>query len=85
MKILAMYLPQYHEIEENNKWWGKGYTEWNAVKNAKPLYPGHRQPRIPMQENYYDLSDESAATWKWQAELANKYSVYGFCIYHYWF
>ena len=85
MKILAMYLPQYHEIEENNKWWGKGYTEWNAVKNAKPLYPGHKQPRIPMQENYYDLSDESAVTWKWQAELANKYGVYGFCIYHYWF
>ena len=42
-----MYLPQYHEIEENNKWWGKGYTEWTAVKAAKPIFKGHVQPKIP--------------------------------------
>ena len=85
MKILAMYLPQYHEIKENNEWWGKGYTEWTAVKKAKPIYKGHRQPRVPLKNNYYDLSDENATTWKWQAKLAKKYGIYGFCIYHYWF
>ena len=85
MKILAIYLPQYHEVKENNKWWGKGYTEWTAVKKAKPLFKGHVQPKMPLNNNYYDLSDESAKTWKWQAELANKYGIYGFCIYHYWF
>lgn len=80
-----MYLPQFHEIRENNEWWGEGYTEWTAVKKAKPIYDGHNQPRIPMNNNYYDLSDESGAVWKWQAEIAKSYGVYGFCIYHYWF
>ena len=85
MKILAMYLPQYHEVEENNKWWGKGYTEWTAVKEAKPYYMGHKQPRVPLDGEYYDLSESNASAWKKQAELANKYGIYGFVIYHYWF
>lgn len=85
MKILAMYLPQYHRVKENDIWWGEGYTEWEAVKNAKPFFEGHDQPKVPLNDNYYDLSDENGETWKWQAHLARKYGVYGFCIYHYWF
>ena len=84
-KLLAMYLPQFHEFIENNEWWGEGYTEWTAVKNSKPLFEDHYQPRIPLNNNYYDLSDKSAKKIKWQAELAKKYGIYGFCIYNYWF
>lgn len=85
MKILAMYLPQFHTIKENDEWWGKGYTEWEAVKRAVPLFKGHNQPNKPLNDNYYDLSDEHASAWIWQADLANEYGIYGFCIYHYWF
>lgn len=85
MKILCFYLPQYHEVKENNEWWGKGYTDWVASKSATKLYKNHKQPRTPLNNNYYDLADESANTWKWQAELANQNDIYGFCIYHYWF
>ncbi|NLG04598.1 MAG: glycosyltransferase, partial [Clostridia bacterium] len=85
MKVISMYLPQYHEFPENNQWWGEGYTEWTAVKRAKPLYQSHIQPRVPLNQNYYDLVKDGVKTWKWQAELAQKYGVYGFCIYHYWF
>lgn len=85
MKIIAFYLPQFHETEYNNEWWGKGYTDWVAAKGAKSLFKGHNQPRVPLNQNYYDLSDKDANTWRWQAELAKKYGVYGFCIYHYWF
>lgn len=84
-KIMALYLPQYHSIPENDAWWGKGYTEWTAVKSAKPLFRGHVQPKKPQGNNYYDLSDETGETWKWQATLARKYGIYGFAIYHYWF
>ncbi len=83
MKTIAIYLPQFHEIEENNQWWGKGFTDWVTVRVAQPLYTGHRQPRVPLHKNYYNLLDYD--TMKWQAELAKKYSVSGFCFYHYWF
>ncbi len=83
MKTIAFYLPQFHEIPENNAWWGKGYTEWVSVREAKPLYLGHYQPTEPLDDNYYDLTNSE--TLEWQAKLAKEYGVYGFCFYHYWF
>lgn len=82
-KVVAMYLPQYHRNAENDLWWGEGYTDWRAVKDSKPLYKGHNQPRIPYKRNYYDLSE--VETIKKQADMATKYGIYGFGIYHYWF
>jgi len=85
MKVMCMYLPQFHTFPENDEWWGKGYTEWVAVKRAKSLFKGHNEPRVPLDDRYYDLSDESAKTLKWQAETAKKYGIYGFSIYQYYF
>lgn len=82
MKVIAFYLPQFHEVEENNNWYGKGFTEWNAVKSAKPLFKEHIQPKLPLYNNFYNLLDVN--TIRWQAELARTYGIYGFCIYHYW-
>ena len=83
MKILAYYLPQFHQIPENDSWWGKGFTEWTNVKNAKNLFPGHRQPLIPGELGYYSLEDPK--TLEIQAQLASSYGVDGFVFYHYWF
>ena len=83
MKIIAFYLPQFHAFPENDEWWGKGFTEWTNVKSAKPLFKGHYQPRIPLNKNYYNLTDVNAL--KWQADIAKKHGIYGFCYYHYWF
>lgn len=82
-KVFAAYLPQFHENEVNNEFWGKGYTDWMGVKNAKPQFLNHKQPKMPFNNNYYDLSN--VKTIRWQAELAHKYGVNGFNIYHYWF
>ena len=82
-QIIALYLPQYHRIPENDKFWGDGFTDWVTVKNAKSLFDGHQQPRVPLNDNYYDLSlKENVA---WQAQLAKEYGIDGFGVYHYWF
>lgn len=83
MKILALYLPQFHRVRENDEWWGEGFTEWTAVQNAVPLFRGHEQPRIPQNDNYYDLLDKS--TFQKQAEQIKRSGLDGICIYHYWF
>lgn len=83
MKIIAFYLPQFHEIPENNEWWGEGFTEWTKVKAATSLYEDHYQPRVPLNNNYYNLLDEKIL--KWQVKIAKEHGIYGFCFYHYWF
>jgi len=83
MKIISFYLPQYHSISENDKWWGEGFTEWDNVKGGKPFFEGHYQPRIPKDENYYNLLNDDVK--KWQVDIAKKHGIYGFCFYHYWF
>lgn len=82
-KIIAFYLPQYHPTEDNNKWWGKGFTEWTNVCRAKPLFHGHIQPKIPSELGYYDLRLPQVR--EQQAQLAQEAGIYGFCYYHYWF
>lgn len=82
-RVLAMYLPQYHPIPENDAVWGKGFTEWTNVVQAKPLYRGHYQPKIPADLGFYDLrlSEVREA----QAEMAKEAGIEGFMYWHYWF
>ena len=80
MKIFAINLPQFHTFPENDKWWGKGFTEWTNVKRAKALYEGHMQPLVPLNGDYYDLTDPKAVVA--QHKLAGRYGVDGFVYYH---
>ena len=82
-KIIAAYLPQFHDFPENVRWFGKGFSEWTNTSQTLPQFMGHRQPNVPVDVGFYRLDDTS--TIHRQAELAKKYCIAGFCVYYYWF
>lgn len=80
--VSAFYLPQFHQVAQNNEWWGQGYTEWHAVSRARPVFDGHDHPQRPSDLGQYDLAPDVMGL---QAALAKDAGIDAFCVYFYWF
>jgi lipopolysaccharide biosynthesis protein len=83
MRVVPFYLPQFHPIPENNRWWGEGFTEWANVTAARPVYLGHNQPNLPADLGFYDLRLDDVR--QAQMDLAAAHGIAGFMYYYYWF
>ena len=83
-RLLGFYLPQYHQSASNDEFWGEGFTDWENVESAAPLFHGHQQPLSPPDSvGLYDLSDPLELAR--QAVQVNESGLDGLIFYHYWF
>ena len=84
VKAIALYLPEFQRILEEDAWWGEGLMEWTNVRRGRPQFWDHYQPHVPHPDiGYYDLID--ASVMEKQAQMARQFGIYGFCFYYYWF
>jgi hypothetical protein len=83
IKIIAIVFPQFHEIPENNQFWGNNFTEWTLLSKIPRIVNGEviKQPHSDI--GYFNLKDYNHR--KYMKILADHYNIYGFCYYHYWF
>jgi hypothetical protein len=81
----AIYFPQFHEIEENNINFYKGFTDFENLKVQEKIEPICNLI-TPMNNllGYYDLKYDKDIIDK-QVFLAKSFGLKGFGIYYYWF
>lgn len=83
LEVAVYYFPNYHPGDlRNTKLKGEGWSEWELVKAAKPRFPGHAQPKIPLW-GYEDESDPMVMARKIAAAADNGVDTFLFDWYHY--
>ena len=82
-RVIPFYLPQFHRFDENDSWWGTGFTEWSNVTAGTPVFRGHNQPFLPAELGFYDLTSDEVR--EKQFALAEGAGIEGFMYYYYWF
>lgn len=73
--IFAYYFPNWHVDALNEKWHGRGWTEWEVVKCARARFEGHAQPKVPLW-GYEDEADPRIMEKK--IRTAKEYGIDGF-------
>jgi hypothetical protein len=82
IEVAAYYFPNYHLDRRNEAVHGKGWTEWELIKAAKPRFPSHAQPRIPLW-GYEDEADPAIFARKIDAAAGHGIDAFLFDWYYY--
>jgi hypothetical protein len=59
-EVVAYNYPCWHPCPWFEKYFGKGWTQFQALRDAKPLYPGHLLPKYPLWGEYNEAAPEWA-------------------------
>lgn len=81
--LACYYFGNYHPGDPRNEaFHGKGWSEWELVKKAKPRFPGHVQPNVPLW-GYEDESDPMVMAKK--IDAAADHGIDAFIFDWYWY
>lgn len=80
--VASYYFPNYHEDDRNAAYFGKGWTEWELVKKARPRFENHHQPNVPAW-GYTDEADPIQMAQKIDAAADHGIDVFIFDWYMY--
>ena len=81
--VVSYYFGNYHPGDPRNvKSKGTNWSEWDLVKNARPRFAGHQQPRVPIW-GYTDESKPEVMAQKIAAAADHGISAFVFDWYYY--
>lgn len=81
--IASYYFGNYHPGDPRNAALkGPEWSEWELVREARPRFPGHRQPRVPLW-GYEDESDPDVMARKIETAAAHGVDAFIFDWYYY--
>ena len=81
--VVASYVfPNYHASAIHDKLYGAGWTEYNLVRNARPWYAGHEQPRGPL---LGELDESLPSTWEKYNTIAKQSGIDAYIWDWYWY
>jgi hypothetical protein len=81
-EVAVYYFPNYHPDSINTRWHGKGWTEWDVLKAAKPRFRGHEQPKVPSWGYFNEADPQWAAK---EIDLAADNGITCFIYDWYWY
>lgn len=85
LTVACYYFPNFHPGDNRNSAdpkKGPAWSEWDLIKAARPRFPGHQQPKVPLW-GYQDESDPAVFSQKIDAATSHGIDVFIFDWYHY--
>ena len=81
MRLAAYVYPGWHPIPERDASFHPGFTEWKLVRECRPRFEDHAQPRVPLLGEY---DDRDPADVERRIRLAVEHGVDAFVYGFFW-